>query len=144
MVQNPPENVPRITPYLLYRDVAAALDWLTKAFGFREHFRVPGLDGAPSHAEMRLDDGVVMMGCPGPDYKNPRQLGAATAMVHVYVEDVDAHYERAKSAGAKILSEPKDQSYGDRNYGAEDPEGHHWYFAQHVRDVPPEEMHPSG
>ena len=142
MPANPPENFPRITPYLLYEDVAGAVDWLTKAFGFRERMRMPGPDGAVTHAEMELADGVVMMGNPGPDYKNPKQLGHATQLVYVYVDNVDDHFERAKRAGANILAEPEDLFYGDRRYAAEDLEGHHWNFAQRVRDVPPEDMKP--
>jgi len=137
---NPPENTPRITPYLLYENVSGAIDWLTSAFGFVERMRVPGLDGKTAHAEMRLADGVIMMGCPGPEYQNPKRLGHVTQNLYVYVDDVDAHFERAKKAGARILEEPKDQFYGDRRYGAVDPEGHQWYFAQHVRDVPPQDM----
>ena len=140
MPLNPPENTPRITPYLLYENVSGAIDWLTSAFGFVERMRVPGLDGKTAHAEMRLADGVIMMGCPGPEYQNPKRLGHVTQNLYVYVDDVDAHFERARKAGAKILEEPKDQFYGDRRYGAVDPEGHHWYFAQHVRDVSPQEM----
>ena len=140
MPLNPPENTPRITPYLLYENVSSAIDWLASAFGFVERMRVPGPDGKTAHAEMRLADGVIMMGCPGPEYQNPKRLGHVTQNLYVYVDDVDAHFERAKKAGAKILEEPKDQFYGDRRYGAVDPEGHHWYFAQHVRDVPPQDM----
>jgi uncharacterized glyoxalase superfamily protein PhnB len=140
---NPPENTPRITPYLLYENVSGAIDWLTSAFGFVERMRVPGLDGKTAHAEMRLADGVIMMGCPGPEYQNPKRLGHVTQNLYVYVDDVDAHFERARKAGAKILEEPKDQFYGDRRYGAVDPEGHHWYFAQHVRDVPPQDIEAS-
>jgi uncharacterized glyoxalase superfamily protein PhnB len=140
MAKNPPENMPRVAPYLLYEDVAAALEWLSRAFGFRERVRIPGPDGKPSHAEMEIADGVVMMGHPGPEYRNPKRLGQTTGFVHVYVADVDAHYRRAKEAGAKIIEAPADQFYGDRRYGAEDPEGHQWYFATHVRDVSPEEM----
>ena len=142
MVANPPANMPRITPYLFYEDVASALEWLGRAFGFRERMRLPGPDGKVGHAEMELAGGVVQMGCPGPDYRNPKRLGQTTQLVHVYVDDVDEHYRRAKAAGAKILQEPADQFYGDRRYGAEDPEGHRWYFAQHVRDVALEDMKP--
>ncbi len=142
MPANPPENMPRITPYLLYRDVDAALEWLARAFGFRERMRLPGPDGKANHAEMELADGVIMLGNPGKDYRNPKQLGQATQQLYVYVDDVDKHFERAKGAGAVVLAEPEDQFYGDRSYGAEDPEGHHWYFAQHVRDVAPEDMKP--
>jgi uncharacterized glyoxalase superfamily protein PhnB len=143
MPKNPPENMPRITPYLYYEDVLSALDWLARAFSFRERLRMPGADGRIMHAEMGFADGVIMMGHPGPKYRNPKRLGQATQNLYVYVDDVDKHFEQAKEAGAKILQEPKDQVYGDRSYGAEDPEGHQWYFAQHVRDVKPEDMKPS-
>jgi PhnB protein len=142
MPSNPPENMPRISPYLYYEDVARALDWLSRAFGLRERMRMPGADGAIVHAEMELADGVVMMGHPGAEYRNPRRLGAVTQSLYVYVDDVDRHCERAKECGAKVFEEPADQFYGDRRYAAEDPEGHHWYFAQHVRDVAPEDLKP--
>jgi PhnB protein len=138
MARNPPEGMPRITPYLLYEDVAAALDWLGAAFGFRERLRFEE-DGTVTHAEMEVEDGLIMLGDPGDDYRNPKRLGQATHFVHVYVDDVDSHYERAREAGATILSGPTDQAYGDRRYDAQDPEGHRWSFAQHVRDVAPEE-----
>ena len=140
MPQNPPEGYPRVMPYLLYEDSDAALDFLTSAFGFREKFRMTDDDGRINHAEVELGDGVIMLGTPGSDYKNPKRLGGKTQSVYVYVDDVDAHYEKAKAAGAKIVREPEDQFYGDRNYGVEDPEGHEWYFGTHVRDVSPEEM----
>ncbi|HVH04671.1 MAG TPA: VOC family protein [Myxococcota bacterium] len=140
MPQNPPQGYPRIAPYLYYRDVAAALTWLSRAYGFKEKVRMPGPDGGIMHAEMELQDGIVMMGCPSPNYRNPKTLGEKTQSLYVYVDEVDKHYQQAKEAGAKIVEEPKDQFYGDRRYAAEDPEGHLWYFAQHVRDPSPEEM----
>jgi uncharacterized glyoxalase superfamily protein PhnB len=106
--------------------------------------RLPGPDGNVTHAELELADGVVMIGHPGSDYRNPKRLGQVTQQVYVYVDDVDKHFEHARGAGAAILEEPADQFYGDRRYAAEDPEGHHWYFAQHVRDVAPEDMKPGG
>ena len=144
MPKNPPENMPRITPYLFYEDVAAALDWLATAFGFRERMRMPGPDGAITHAEMELADGVIMMGHPGSDYQNPKRHGHVSQLQYVYVDDVDEHFEQAKRAGATILDEPEDQFYGDRRYAVEDLEGHQWNFAQHVRDVPLEELQPPG
>ncbi len=140
MVQNPPEDFPRITPYLLYEDVGTAVDWLTNAFGFTERMRLKGEDGRANHAEIAIADGVVMLGCPGADYKNPKRLGSVTQLVHVYVDEIDRHCEVAKAAGARIVRPPEDQFYGDRRYDAEDPEGHMWSFAQHIRDVSPEEM----
>jgi len=122
-----------ITPYLLYEDVGAALKFLAKAFGFRKYGRpMMGPDGKVNHAAMSLGDDLIMMGFPGSKYKNPRKLGHATQSLYVNVSDVDAHFQRAKKAGATIIEEPEDTFYGDRRYGAEDPEGHQWYFAQRV------------
>jgi PhnB protein len=140
MVQNPPEGFPRITPYLLYEDLDAAVDWLIRVLGFDERVRMPGPDGKTMHAELAMGDGVVMMGSPGGDYQSPKRRGGATQLVYVYVDDVDAHCARAAAAGATILQEPADQRYGDRTYGVEDPEGHQWSLAQHVRDVTAEDM----
>jgi uncharacterized glyoxalase superfamily protein PhnB len=140
MPANPPPNTPRISPYLYYEDVAAALLWLSRAFGLVERMRMAGPDGRVAHAEMEFQDGLVMMGHPGPDYRNPKRLGGATQSLYLYTDDVDKHFRRAVEAGAKIIEEPADQFYGDRRYGAEDPEGHVWYFAEHVREVTPEDM----
>ncbi len=144
MPQNPPEGYPTVMPYLLYEDSDAALTFLVKAFGFTEKVRMTDDSGRVDHAEVQLKDGVIMLGTPPGDYKSPAKLGGKTQSVYVYVDDVDAHYERAKRAGAKIVREPQDQFYGDRNYGVEDPEGHEWYFGTHVRDVSPEEMQATG
>ena len=123
-----------ITPYLLYEDVAGALKFLTKAFGFRKHgVPVSGSDGKLNHAAMKLGDDLIMMGYPGPKYKNPKRLGQVTQNLYVNVDDVDKHFERAKKAGATILEEPQNTFYGHRRYGAVDLEGHHWYFAQEVK-----------
>lgn len=142
MVQNPPAGYPTISPYLLYEDLDAAVDWLIATFGFSEKFRMRGPDGASVHAELAMGDGVIMMGSPGPDYRNPKHLGGRTQLISVYVDDVDAHYQMVEESGAVIVRALADQFYGDRIYGVEDPEGHEWHFAQHVRDVAPEDMHP--
>ena len=140
MVQNPPEGYTRVSPYLYYEDPAAAMDWLTNAFGLIEKLRVPSEDGGVMHGELDAGGCVIMLGRPRADYKNPRNLGATTCSMYIYVDDVDAHYAGAKAAGAAIERELEDQVYGDRQYGAVDPEGHVWYFSTHVRDVAPEEM----
>lgn len=119
----------RIAPYLLYEDGAAAIDFLTNAFGFEEKMRMTDDDGAVTHAELSLGDDSIMLGYPGADYKNPRNADHRSALVHVYVDDVDAHCEQAKSAGAEVVMEPTDQEYGDRRYDALDPEGHFWSFS---------------
>jgi PhnB protein len=137
------KNLQKLTPYLLYKDVGKALDWLNKAFGFVESDdRFTGEDGTIQHAAMEISPKgeVFMLGCPGPKYKNPKKLGNVTALMYVNVENVDKHFARAKKAGARIIEKLEDTFYGDRRYGTVDPEGHQWYFAQHTRDVPPEEM----
>jgi PhnB protein len=126
-------STPRITPYLLYEDLAAALEWLGKAFGLRERLRHAGPDGKPRHAEMELgDDGLILMGQPGPQYRNPKRLGSVTQHLYVRVDALDALFERAVRAGAVVLEHPADQPYGDRRCALEDPEGHTWYFAQSI------------
>jgi uncharacterized glyoxalase superfamily protein PhnB len=123
-----------ITPYLYYEDVGRALTFLAKAFGFRKH-GVPmrGPDGRVRHAAMRLGDAMIMMGRPPSGYRNPKRLGQATQSLYINVRGVDRHCERARKAGAVLLEEPTNTEYGHRRYGATDPEGHEWYFAQVVR-----------
>ena len=128
-----------ITPYLLYEDVDAALDWLGRAFGFEEQLRFTSEAGYVNHAEMRLGDAAIYMGDPGDHFKNPKRLGQETVGIYVLVDDVDAHYARAKAAGAEINEELVEKDYGDRRYTATDPEGHVWYFAQTMREVEAEE-----
>ena len=144
MVQNPPPGYQRVIPYLAYDDAAAALAFLTTAFGFEERIRMPGPDGTVMHAEVGYQDNVVMLASAFEEMgsRSPKTLGATHTTVLCYVDDVDAHYERAKAGVATILSEPEDKFYGDRMYGAEDPGGHRWYFATHVKDVAPEDMKP--
>jgi uncharacterized glyoxalase superfamily protein PhnB len=119
-----------ITPYLLYRDADAAVAWLTKAFGLRRTRDVyRDADGRINHAALTYGDAWVMLGCPGSDFKNPKILGHATQHLYVDVDDVERHYRRAVKTGATIIEQPKDTPYGARRYGAEDPEGHRWFFA---------------
>jgi uncharacterized glyoxalase superfamily protein PhnB len=124
-----PDGYPTLCPYLYYADVSAAMEFLEKAFGFKEKMLQQDQDGTIRHAEMQFGDAVVMMGAP-PGYKNPNQLGHVTVGMYVHVDDVQAHYERAKAAGANVEGAPMDQTYGVRSYGALDPEGHQWWFAQ--------------
>ena len=124
-------RMPRVTPYLLYEDATQMVDWLGRAFGLRQQSAMKDSNGKVRHAEMWLgEDGLVLIGAPAPPFKNPKHLGQATANLYVYVEDVDAHCEQARKCGARIIEEPADTGYGDRRYGAEDPEGHLWYFAK--------------
>jgi PhnB protein len=134
-------DFPQIAPMLSYENVAASADWLVSAFGFEEIERFDH-EGEVVHVSLRLGTGVVMLGKPGESYVNPKRLSdqceAAARMyavpwvvdgVWVQVEDVDAHFERAREAGATLLSEIEDGPF-DRLYRAEDPEGHRWMFAQ--------------
>jgi len=129
-----------ITPYLLYEDVDAAMEFLTRAFGFEEVLRYTSAEGYVNHAEMRLGDDVIYLGDPGEEYRNPGRLGGPTVLVGVSdLTDVDALCQRARAAGAQITQEPTDQTYGERRFGALDPEGHHWHFSQPFADVEPED-----
>ncbi|BBK44801.1 glyoxalase [Allostella vacuolata] len=128
---------------LSYEDPDAAIAFLEKAFGFETHMRVTDADGKLQHGEVTYDGALVMLGPAGwaEWAKSPRAVGGAnTQSVHVEVADVDAHCARARAAGARIVMEPSDQFYGDRTYRAADCEGHHWIFAQHVREPSAEEM----
>lgn len=144
MAQNPPADMPRITPYLFYENVGAAVDWLAATFGLQEvrEERHTKPDGSVWHAAMNLGDGLVMMGTPEA-YANPKRTGSVHATLYVYVDDVDAHHARAAAAGAVVISGLEDTFYGDRRYMAEDLEGHWWTFAQRTRDLAPEDRHPS-
>jgi PhnB protein len=118
----------QVIPYIFYRDVAAALDWLAGAFGFTEIMR----HGTPSggmHGEMAIDGQAIMMGQGAKDRRmtSPREAGVATQGVFIYLADVDAHCERARAAGAEIEKPPEDLPYG-RSYTARDLEGHPWFF----------------
>ncbi len=138
MVPNPPRDMPRITPHLFYDDVAAAIDWLVKAFGFEIRLRMTDKAGVVVHGEVELKDSLVMLGLAAEveAWESPRTLGGRVSQrLYVFVDDVDAHYERALSAGAEIIREPADQYWGDRVYECIDPEGHRWKFAQHLWDV---------
>jgi PhnB protein len=117
-----------VTPYLLYEDAPAAVDFLTEAFGFREVDRVTGAGGG-MHVEMETgaSRGRIYLGAPGGDFRGPASVGR-TSLTYVLVEDVDRHYERAKAAGATIVEELVNQ-FGDRRYGCDDPQGHEWTFA---------------
>ena len=132
-----------ITPALYYDDANAALDWLERAFGFELRFSITDDDGKVMHAEMEYRNLRLMVGPAGwSDWaKSPKSAGGInTAGVHIQVDNADAHCDRARAAGAKILAEPGDQFYGDRTYRAVDPEGHVWSFGQFLRNVPAREM----
>jgi len=126
-----------VLPHIVYRDVPRALAWLTTTFGFVEHYRY----GDPvSGAQMLLGNACIMLREERPRSASPVQLGGlGTQSLTVFVEDVEAHYERAKAAGATIVEELHETCYGELQYGVEDLGGHHWLFSRHARDVSPAE-----
>jgi uncharacterized glyoxalase superfamily protein PhnB len=134
----------KVIPSLFYHDVAAALEWLEKAFGFETRLCVTDDKGVVVHAEMSHgDDGRIMMGPTGwVDWaKSPKDVGGAnTCIVHIAVDNADEHCAAARAAGAVIAMEPADQFYGDRSYRVFDLEGHSWTFSHHIRDVSAAEM----
>ncbi len=128
-----------ILPHLTYRNVADALAWLAKAFGFVEHYRFGEPGGRVNGAQMHLGDAWIMLNSARPGSASPAQAGHQTQSLTVFVDDVDAHCERAKLTGAKIVEDLHETAYGERQYGVEDLEGHHWLFSRHARDVDPAE-----
>ena len=137
-----PEGHNSVSPYLIVDGAARALDFYTKALGAKELFRFPGPDGKIGHAEIRLGDTVIMLADEHPDHDAhaPRKFGGSPVSLHVYVEDVDAVFQRASAAGAKTKRPVTDQFYGDRSGTFEDPFGHTWHLSTHVEDVPPDEL----
>lgn len=141
-----PPGWPRISTALFYQDGAAAIDWLSRAFGFEVQLKIEGEGGRIEHSELVFGGGLIMVADEGdkagrPNHcKSPRSLdGANTQCMMLYVDDVEAHCARARAAGAKIVSEPKTSDYGedywsDRSYECADVEGHHWWFCQRLRD----------
>src|SRR5262249_28696572 len=113
--------------------------WLASAFGFVEHYRYGAGGGSVEGAQIHLGGAWIMLNRSRPGRASPAQVGALTQSLTVFVEDVDAHFERAKAAGVKIVEALHETAYGERQYGAEDPEGHHWLFSRHARDIAPEE-----
>ena len=122
-----------IHPTLLYRDAAAAIDFLERAFGFETLARHDNPDGTVAHSELRLGDDVVMVGTGAEDLQDvPDDFKAARVGVYLSVEDLDAHHERARGAGANVTRVPENTDYGSREYSARDPEGLHWHFGTYV------------
>ncbi|MGH9667426.1 MAG: VOC family protein [Bryobacteraceae bacterium] len=139
MVKNRSVPADTILPHVIYENVAGAAAWLTRTFGFSEQYRYGEPGGPVSGVQMCLGNAYIMLKSARPGYASPARLGHRTQSLTVFVDDVDAHYERAKSAAAKIVEEIHETCYGERQYGAEDVEGHRWLFSRHVRDVNPGE-----
>lgn len=141
-----PTEYPTVIPMIAYENGVAALEWLAKAFGFHERARQIEADGTLSHGEMEAGDGIIMLATPSPDYESPshhretceqaRKWSAVPWIIDgvlVYVGDLDAHFARAKAAGATILSEIQGDAPG-RRYRVEDLEGHRWFFMERSKE----------
>ena len=135
-----------VVPVLVYANVGQAIEWLSAAFGFRERFRY-GPEGSPAGAQLAVGEGSVFLTSPrvgqSPKWKDraefrPPRRGEISHSVCVHVDDVDRHYEQAKRYGVRIFSAPETHPFGERQYTAEDLEGHRWTFTQSVADVAPE------
>jgi uncharacterized glyoxalase superfamily protein PhnB len=137
MTTNRAVPVAGVLPHLYYQDVDAAIPWLKNAFGFETNFIVPEEDGRVHTAQLRLENAYVMIRNERDTELSPATANAATQRLMVIVDDVDAHHERARMAGARITSDLTDHAYGEREYSTLDLEGHPWTFAQHVTDVDP-------
>ena len=142
MVNPIPEDYPRVTPYLIVDDGAAAIDFYKSVLGASERMRMEGPGGKVGHAELEIGNSVIMLADEAPemDARGPKTVGGTPVSLHVYVEDADSVFERAIEAGAEALRPLEDKFYGDRSGSFEDPFGHHWHVATHVEDVPPDEM----
>ena len=129
----PPDT---ILPHVEYQDLAAAVAWLTKTFGFIEHYRY----GDPiSGAQLHMGNAWIMVNQADPDTSSPAKLGYGTQSLTVFVDDVDAHFHNSQAAGAKIVEDLHVTEYGERQYGVEDLDGHHWLFSRHARDISPDQ-----
>jgi PhnB protein len=137
-----PDGYPRVIPYLIVDGAGAAIDFYGKVFGASERMRMPSPGGKIGHAELEIGDSLIMLADEHPEMGavGPKTVGGSPVTITVYVEDVDAAFERALSEGATSTSAVEDQFYGDRAGQFEDPFGHKWSVHTHVEDVPPEEM----
>jgi uncharacterized glyoxalase superfamily protein PhnB len=128
-----------VTPHLVCEGAAAAIDFYKKAFGAEEVARLPGPDGKLMHASIRIGDSAILLNDDFPEYgsRGPKALKGSPVTIHLYVKDVDAVVARAVKAGAKVTMPVADQFWGDRYGMLEDPFGHRWSVATHVKDIDP-------
>jgi PhnB protein len=141
-VKTIPDGYHTVTPYLIVKGAAKAIDFYKKAFGATELMRFPGPDGRIGHAEIKIGDSPVMLADEHPERGSlaPQAPGKPGVGLCLYVDDVDALAARATAAGATVLHPVQDQFYGDRSGTFTDPFGHVWTIATHKEDVPMEEM----
>ena len=141
-VKHVPEGYHTATPYLIVKGAADAIEFYKRAFGATEVLRLAEPGGRVGHAEIKIGDSHIMLADEFPEInqRSPQTLGGSPVSIMLYDEDVDARVEQAIKAGAKLFRPIKDQFYGDRVGGVEDPFGYQWFIATHVEDVTPEEM----
>jgi len=129
-------RAPTVVPTLSYEDVPAAVEFLTRAFGFRERANARLTGHGSVLAWMEVGDALITLSTSGGhDRTSPRIAGAITQSLKVYVDGIDQHFARAKAAGATIISEPSDKFWGGRTYEAKDLEGHYWEFSERGREL---------
>jgi PhnB protein len=143
-VSHIPKGYQAVTPYLIIKGAAQAIDYYKKVFGATELFRMDGPDGKVGHAELQIGDSHIMLADENPSmgtgHASAATIGGSPVSLYLYLPDVDAVVDRAVAEGAKILKPVQDQFYGDRSGFIQDPFGHLWGVATHVEDVSPEEM----
>jgi uncharacterized glyoxalase superfamily protein PhnB len=133
-VKTVPEGYHSVNPFLIVEGAPKLIQFLKQTFDAKVEESVNGPDGRIAHAELTVDDSIIMMSDATPKY------GATASHLYVYLENVDLTFKRALEAGARSVQEPPDQFYGDRTAGVKDPTGNYWWIAQRVGDVPPEEL----
>lgn len=141
-----PSGYHTVTPAIVVRDAAAAIDFYVRAFGAEEVTRLAGPDGSIVHAELRIGDSMLMLGEENPawDARSPQTLGGTHGSLHLYVDDADAAFARAVREGATVRHPLEDAFWGDRYGKVTDPFGHEWGLATHVRDMTEAEVREAG
>ncbi|WP_035348162.1 VOC family protein [Edaphobacter aggregans] len=139
-----PQGYNSITPYLVVKGAAQAIDYYTKVFGATEIMRMPGPDGTIGHAEIKIGNSQIMLADENPSmgagYTSAATIGGSPVSLYVYLPNVDDVVKRATTEGAKLLKPVQDQFYGDRSGFIQDPFGHLWGVATHIEDVSPKDM----
>jgi PhnB protein len=137
-----PDGYHSVTPYLIVKGAARALEFYARAFGARLLYKIDQPDGRIGHAEIEVGDSRIMLADEFPEHgvRSPQTVGGSPVLIHLYVEDVDETVARAVAAGAEITRPVADQFYGDRQGALTDPFGHHWSVSTHREDVSPDEL----
>jgi PhnB protein len=141
-VNHIPDGYHSVTPYLIVGDATRALEFYKSVFGASEVMRMSAPGGKIGHAEIQIGNSKIMLADEHPEMgcRGPKAFGGSPVSIHLYVEDVDAVFNRAVAAGAIVRSPVKDQFYGDRSGNVEDPFGHVWHISTHKEDLSPEEI----